>query len=454
MSKIEKRKSLDTTLPTLVAKKRGDTSRACSGDLGERSAETIEDIYVEAETRRLHKIKSTFSSGSVPSQSSQALRDLLNISNLLADGASAIVDDSFLRCFARHPDEPWNFTPYLWPVWVIGVFVRHFILFPLRLVSLVLFILLTLMVFFPLSFLMKPSPLKSKLERKLVQVLPKLFLMSWSAVVRYHGPMPVPAPGRVWVSNHTSMIDYALICSLTPFAAIMQLHSGWIAFLQTRLLTSLGCLWFNRTEAKDRSLVVRRMKEHVFNPDAVPLLIFPEGTCVNNEYTVLFKRGAFDIPNTTVCPVAIKYNKIFVDAFHNSKKESFSTYLLKLMSSWAVVADVWFLEPQQRLEGESADEFAARVQKMIADKAKLRVVPWDGYLKYYNLGTKNPGLIEKRRKVSASCHMDGYLKYYNLGTKNPGLIEKRRKVFADVLKTHLPGAHQTIPEEEEPKKVI
>lgn len=32
-------------------------------------------------------------------------------------------------------------------------------------------------------------------------------------------------------------------------------------------------------------------------------------------------------------------------------------------------------------------------------QANLRVVPWDGYLKYYNLGEKHPGLIEKRRRV-------------------------------------------------------
>jgi hypothetical protein len=32
------------------------------------------------------------------------------------------------------------------------------------------------------------------------------------------------------------------------------------------------------------------------------------------------------------------------------------------------------------------------------------VVPWDGYLKYYNLGEKHPGLIEKRRKVRQQCH--------------------------------------------------
>jgi glycerol-3-phosphate O-acyltransferase 3/4 len=39
------------------------------------------------------------------------------------------------------------------------------------------------------------------------------------------------------------------------------------------------------------------------------------------------------------------------------------------------------------------------VQAMIAKQAGLRVVPWDGYLKYYNLADKNPQLVEKRRKV-------------------------------------------------------
>lgn len=39
-------------------------------------------------------------------------------------------------------------------------------------------------------------------------------------------------------------------------------------------------------------------------------------------------------------------------------------------------------------EGESAVDFAQRVQKMIADVAQLRIVPWDGYLKYYNLASK------------------------------------------------------------------
>lgn len=233
-----------------------------------------------------------------------------------------------------------------------------------------------------------------------MQFLAQAFVMSWTGVVRYHGPRPSVTPGRVWVANHTSMIDYAVLCAFTPFAAIMQLHPGWVGVMQKRYLSALGCLWFNRTQSKDRSLVHQRMKDHVWSQGSTPLLIFPEGTCVNNEHCVMFKRGAFDL-GATVCPIAIKYNKIFVDAFWNSKRQSFTAHLAKIMRSWALVADVWFLEPQMRQEGESATQFAERVQKLIASKAGLKVAPWDGYLKYYNLGEKHPDLVERQRKVYA-----------------------------------------------------
>jgi hypothetical protein len=42
-------------------------------------------------------------------------------------------------------------------------------------------------------------------------------------------------------------------------------------------------------------------------------------------------------------PVAIKYNKVFVDAFWNSKKQTFLQHLYALMTSWAVVAEIWYM---------------------------------------------------------------------------------------------------------------
>lgn len=58
------------------------------------------------------------------------------------------------------------------------------------------------------------------------------------------------------------------------------------------------------------------------------------------------------------------------------------------MTSWALVADVYFLPPQSMREGETSADFANRVQAMIAEVAGLQIVPWDGYLKYYNLAEK------------------------------------------------------------------
>ena len=74
------------------------------------------------------------------------------------------------------------------------------------------------------------------------------FVASWTGVVRYHGPRPVARANHVWVCNHTSMIDYIILTAYSPFAVIMQLHAGWVRFLQTQVLQCLGCLWFNRTE--------------------------------------------------------------------------------------------------------------------------------------------------------------------------------------------------------------
>lgn len=73
-------------------------------------------------------------------------------------------------------------------------------------------------------------------------------------------------------------------------------------------------------------------------------------------------------------------------------------HLMRLMTSWAVVCDVYYLEPQARREGESVIEFAERVQSLICDRINIKRVPWDGYLKYYR---PSPKLTEKRQQKFA-----------------------------------------------------
>ncbi|KAJ0010570.1 hypothetical protein Pint_34131 [Pistacia integerrima] len=62
-------------------------------------------------------------------------------------------------------------------------------------------------------------------------------------------------------------------------------------------------------------------------------------------------------------------------------RQSFTMHLLQLMTSWAVVCDVWYLEPQTLKPGETPIEFAERVRDIISVRAGLKKVPWDGYLK-------------------------------------------------------------------------
>ena len=237
-----------------------------------------------------------------------------------------------------------------------------------------------------------------------------------------------------------------------------QHHPGWVGFLQDYLLDSINCVWFNRGETKDRRIVAERLRAHAHDVRKAdtPLLVFPEGeeprpslqplrgavlqpwgllrgrftstrvtvypvprvgTCVNNEYVIQFKKGVFEL-GVPINPVAIKYNKVFVDAYWNSRQQSFAQHLFGMMTSWAVVCDVWFLDQQvscrrrrrvsihslhrhgraqyrtapphsttthalhrspraRRLQtmrpGETPAAFAQRVQRLIAARAGLKV---------------------------------------------------------------------------------
>ncbi|KAJ1542588.1 1-acylglycerol-3-phosphate O-acyltransferase 6 (lysophosphatidic acid acyltransferase, zeta), partial [Nowakowskiella sp. JEL0078] len=188
---------------------------------------------------------------------------------------------------------------------------------------------------------------------------------------------------HVFVSNHTSFVDWIVLSAHNfPHATIAQKQGGLFGFFLESVLKLNGTLQFNRNERSDRALISKKIRDHVHDPSKTPLHIFPEGTCVNNEYTVLFHKGAFEL-DAIVCPVAVKYNKRWADAYWHSKNESFSQHILYLMSRWAFVADVWYLPPMLKLEHETPSDFANRVKELISRQARLRNLSWDGYFKNY-----------------------------------------------------------------------
>lgn len=79
------------------------------------------------------------------------------------------------------------------------------------------------------------------------------------------------------------------------------------------------------------------------------------------------------------------------------------------MTSWAIVADVWFMEPMRKKPDETSMEYANRVRSIIANRGGMVELQWDGMLKrgtpkdewkYYqrlHLG-KQIGYVEDEKK--------------------------------------------------------
>jgi glycerol-3-phosphate O-acyltransferase 3/4 len=236
--------------------------------------------------------------------------------------------------------------------------------------------------------------------RRLIQMLCSVFVMSWSGVIRFHGVRPVAKPGKppgIFVANHSSMIDFIVLQQSHNYAVVGQKHTGWIAFFQDRILGVLDCIWFDRSDTDNKALVANRLEEHAHDPARVPILVFPEGTCVNNKYVIMFRKTVFDL-DVPINPIAIRYNDVFIPGYWNSRRVSFAGHLMALMTSWAVVCDVWYMDPMTRREGESAIDFAKRVQNAIARRGGLKAVDWDGYMKYWSPSAR---FIRGRRRMCA-----------------------------------------------------
>ncbi|KAE9553723.1 hypothetical protein FO519_003078 [Halicephalobus sp. NKZ332] len=169
----------------------------------------------------------------------------------------------------------------------------------------------------------------------------------------------------ICVANHTSPIDAMILSTDHCYALIGQRHPGLLGFIQRALSRATNHIW---------------LQKHAENPNNLPVLIFPEGTCINNTSVMQFRKGSFET-NQIVYPIAMKYDPRFGDAFWNSSSQGWCEYIMQMMSSWAIICHVWYLPSMQKLPNEDAIQFANRVKKTIAIRAGLTDLEWDGQLK-------------------------------------------------------------------------
>ncbi|BET02187.1 Acyltransferase [Nesidiocoris tenuis] len=309
--------------------------------------------------------------------------------DLVKAGVEAIIEDQVTSRFEAEELKSWNLLTRTnrqyefisWQLsfmWVAGFFIRYSFLLPMR-VLICFYGVLWLTLCTAIVGYLPNGRLKRWVNRKVSMMCFNVLSSALSAVITYHNPENRPKKG-ICVANHTSPIDVLVLMCDNTYSLIGQRHGGFLGVLQRALARASPHIWFERGEVKDRATVADRMKSHVEAPDNPPILIFPEGTCINNTSVMQFKKGSFET-GSVIYPVAIKYDPKFGDAFWNSSKYSMMQYLYMMMTSWAIVCEVWYLPPMHQNEGETSIDFANRVKKVIAQQGGLVDLMWDGQLK-------------------------------------------------------------------------
>ncbi|KAL4617266.1 glycerol-3-phosphate acyltransferase 3-like, partial [Arapaima gigas] len=305
-------------------------------------------------------------------------------------GIESIVEDEVTQRFTSEELASWNLLTRtnnnfhyislrLTVMWALGVVIRYCILLPLR-ITLAAIGLTWLVIGTTLVGLLPNSRVKNWLSELVHLMCYRICARGLSATIHYHNKENKPKKGGICVANHTSPIDVVILANDGCYAMVGQVHGGLMGVIQRSMVRSCPHVWFERSEMKDRHLVTKRLTDHVADKTKLPILIFPEGTCINNTSVMMFKKGSFEIGGT-IYPVAIKYDPQFGDAFWNSAKYNMVSYLLRMMTSWAIVCNVWYLPPMKRQEGEDAVHFANRVKSAIARQGGLVDLSWDGGLK-------------------------------------------------------------------------
>lgn len=323
-------------------------------------------------------------------QAERRLFQLQDANLFVARAIQAIVDDQVTKRFTPEQLESWNWltrnnaknyqfmSRSLGLLWLLGLLVRYAILLPLRIMfTLVgagwLTCAMSLVGYLPRSIRARPYRLVSLMSFRMLSC-------GITSRLKFHNRQYRAKNGDICVANHTSPLDAVLLACDNCYALVGQRHGGLLGLLERALSRAANHVWFDRSERADRQLVTQRLKQHINLKSNLPVLVFPEGTCINNSAVMMFRKGCFETTDK-VCPVAIKYDSRFGDPFWNSAKQSYVQYLLLMMSSWAIKCDVWYLEPMERLAEESAAQFAQRVKAQIARQAHLVDLAWDGQLK-------------------------------------------------------------------------
>ncbi|EDW29965.1 GL15809 [Drosophila persimilis] len=312
--------------------------------------------------------------------------------DIISEGIALVLEDDVTTRFvsAPLPAGEWNLLTRdlsvhvgrlswrLRVVWLLGLLFRYALLMPLRTVM-----CLSCLVVVPASTALIGLLCRLSCNRRVAKwLLRQTLRMNANCVPimrRYHNTEHRPTKG-ICVCNHTNPLDVLILMCDVHYSLTGQRHDGILGIFQSSLSRVSPHMWFNRRIPGEREALGEALRQHMQSPDKPPILLFPEGTCINNTAVMQFKKGSFAVSDI-VYPVAIRYDRRYGEAYWDSTRYSMFRYMVMLVSSWCLSCDIWYLPPMIREPGESPVRFANRVKAVIAARAGLDDLPWDGNLK-------------------------------------------------------------------------
>ncbi|VDK51861.1 unnamed protein product [Anisakis simplex] len=350
---------------------------------------TIERSQISSLEKNRNDSLSSFKFSAVPA------KDVFNVcSDALKAGLEAIAQDDISVAFDRapslhttllirpdilpFPDEQVTISRAHLLLYYALVLFRYAILLPIRFAFILTsfaYVSIAVIISFFVSFTRKQKTF-------IAVTYCRLFSAGIGLVATYRNTQFRPKQPGIAVSNHLSPNDiqilYSDVQSNSEFGYTVtgQKHVGIIWAIESLCERLNRALWFDRSDMNGRKKFVEDvMREaivsfiHLFSGG--PVLLFPEGYCTNNTRVLQFRRAIFE-DGITIYPIAIKQDARFGDSFWY--EDQFWRYLLRVLTSWAIVYDVSYIEPQKRWPNESAQMFAARVQNLIAETSVLNLI--------------------------------------------------------------------------------
>lgn len=240
---------------------------------------------------------------------------LSNCLEYIKAGVEAIIEDEVTSRFEAEELKNWNLLTRtnryyefiswrLSVIWFIGFFIRYIVLMPCRVIICFVGVIWLTICTAAIGCIPDGETKRRLVHTVLIQCF-NFLSSALSAVVNYHDVQNRPAKTGICVANHTSPIDVLVLMCDNCYSLIGQRHGGFLGVLQRALARASPHIWFERAESKDRLAVAQRLRQHVSDPLNPPILIFPEGTCINNTSVMQFKKGSFEVGGV-IYPVAIK----------------------------------------------------------------------------------------------------------------------------------------------------